>query len=166
MNFSDLITYFETLASEHVSLRHTETEKHFFRFEIDEVLAGLNRSDVNFPMLILEGYSFGFTDQRSDNPIKNRACAFILLGRITDSSDYETLHDVWDELESIGDDILARIRYDKHNRLEPVVRDFNLELVNASLIMNEIGNHAGIRYTFTMGSPFATEYDADKWLEL
>lgn len=164
-NFSDLITYFETLATAHVSIKHTETEKHFFRFEIDEVLGGLNRSDVNFPMLILEGYSFDFTDNRSDNVIKNRQGAFVLLGKVQDSSDYNTLHEIWDDLEEIGDDILARIRYDKQQRDVAVVRDFKIENVMASLILNEIGNHAGIRYTFTISSPFDTEYDTDVWTE-
>jgi len=162
--FSDLITYFKTLAEEHTSIKHTEDERHFFRFEIDEVLGGLNRTDVNFPMLILEGYSFSFVDNRSDNPIKNRTGAFVLLGKIEDQTDYEAVHEVWDELEAIGDDILARIRYDKQQRDVPVVRNFPLENVTANLILNEIGNHAGIRYTFTISSPFDTEYDADKWI--
>ena len=164
-NFSDLIEYFETLATEHVSIKHTDQEKHFFRFEIDEVLGGLNRSDVNFPMLILEGYSFDFTDNRSDNVIKNRQGAFVLLGKVEDASDYNTLHDTWDALEVIGDDILARIRYDKQQRNVAVVRDFKIENVMANLILNEIGNHAGIRYTFTISSPFITEYDEDVWAE-
>ncbi len=164
MNFTDLIDYFETIATEHTMIRHTESEKHFFRFEIDEVLGGLNRMDISFPMLILEGYSFNFTDNRSDNVIKNRSGAFVLLGRIKDRSDYGNVHDVWDELEEIGDDILARIRSDKESRLVPVVRDFNIEQVNASLIMNEIGNHAGIRYTFTMASPLNIEVDTTKWI--
>ncbi|NQU53584.1 MAG: hypothetical protein HQ522_13705, partial [Bacteroidetes bacterium] len=59
--FSDLITYFENLARKHKSILHTDTDKHFFRMEIDEVLAGINRTDVAYPMLILEGYGFGFT---------------------------------------------------------------------------------------------------------
>jgi len=163
-NFSDLITYFETLAKEHVSILHSETEKHFFRFEIDEVLAGLNRTDVCFPLLILEGYNFDFTDNRSDNVIKNRSGAFVLLNSIYDSSDYELVHEIWDELEEIGDDIIARIRADKESRMVPVVRNFSMESIKASLILNEIGNHAGIRYTFTISSPLNTEVNPDKWI--
>ena len=44
MNFSDLIAYFESLARRHADIRHSEHEKHFFRFEVDEVLAGINRT--------------------------------------------------------------------------------------------------------------------------
>ena len=165
MNFSDLITYFESLACQHFQIRHTEHEKHFFRFEVDEVLAGINRTDVNYPLLVLEGYNFEFTDQKSDNLIKNRSGAFILLGQITDQTDYGQVHEVWDRLEQIGDDIIARIRHDKQSRQVPVVRDFNLDSVQASLLINAYGNNAGIRYTFTISSPQPSEMDPEKWME-
>jgi len=164
MNFSDLIEYFRGIAQKHVQIRHTEFEKHFFRFEVDEVLAGINRTDMNYPLLVLEGYSFDFTDQKSDNLIKNRSGAFILLGQIGDISDYGKVHEVWDMLEQIGDDVIARIRSDKQSRLVPVVRDFNLESVQASLLINAYGNNAGIRYTFTISSPQPSEVDPEKWM--
>jgi len=165
MNFSDLIGYFRGMAEHHVQICHSETEKHFFRFEVDEVLAGINRTDVTYPLLVLEGYSFDFTDQKSDNLIKNRSGAFILLDQITDQTDYGQVHRVWDTLEQIGDDILARIRSDKQSRLVPVVRDFNLDSVQASLLINAFGSNAGIRYTFTISSPQPAEVDPEKWLE-
>jgi len=164
MNFSDLIEYFRGIAQKHVQIRHTEFEKHFFRFEVDEVLAGINRTDMNYPLLVLEGYSFDFTDQKSDNLIKNRSGAFILLGQIGDISDYGKVHEVWDMLEQIRDDVIARIRSDKQSRLVPVVRDFNLESVQASLLINAYGNNAGIRYTFTISSPQPSEVDPEKWM--
>jgi hypothetical protein len=165
MNFSDLITYFEILSRQHVQIRHSDQEKHFFHFEVDEVLAGINRTDVNYPMLVLEGYNFGFTDQNSDNLIKNRSGAFILLRQITDQSDYSQVHEVWDQLEQIGDDILSRIRSDKQSRRVPVVRDFNLDSVQASLLINAYGNNAGIRYTFTISSVQTADVDPEKWQE-
>lgn len=165
-NFSDLVTYFENLATNHLAINHSFTDKHFFRFEIDEVLAGLNRQDVNFPMLIMEGYSFGYTDNRADNIVKNRQGAFILLGMVPDHTDYDTVHETWDTLEQIGDDLLARIRYDKQQRLEPAVRNFNIESVTAQLIMNEIGNHAGIRYSFTISSLVSSDIDTAKWADI
>lgn len=164
MNFTDLIAYFESLATRHRDIRHCQTEKHFFRFEVDEVLAGINRLDVNYPMLVLEGYNFGFTDQNSDNLIKNRSGAFILLGQISDLSDYGQVHEVWDALEQLGDDILARIRSDKQSRKVPVVRDFNLDSVQASLLVNAYGNNAGIRYTFTISSVQPSDVDLEKWM--
>ncbi len=165
MKFSDLIDYFETLAAKHILINHSSNEKHFFRFEIDEVLGGLNRSDVHFPMLILEGYNFSYTDNRSDNVIKNRQGAFVLLDQVIDITDYDAKHEKWDELEAIGDDIIARIRSDKQVR-NTIVRGFNIEDIEASLILNEYSNHAGIRYTFTISSPAPIEVDETQWMDL
>ncbi len=163
--FSDLITYFETLAAKHKSILHTTEEKHFFRMEIDEVLAGINRTDVKYPMLILEGYSFEFTDQQSDNLLKSREGFFVLLDHISDATDMDAIHTKWDELEEIGTDILVKIKADKRSRLVPVVQNFSFQSVNASLIRNQIGNDVGIRFSFTITSPTINDVDPDKWEE-
>jgi hypothetical protein len=162
--FSDLISYFENLARKHTDILHSDGEKHFFRMEIDEVLEGINRTDVAYPMLILEGYSFDFTDNKSDNLLKNRQGAFILLDHISDNSDHNTIHQKWDELEEIATEILVKIKSDKINPLTPVVRNFDFESVNVSLILNQIGNDVGVRITYTISSPVTNEPNPGKWL--
>lgn len=161
--FSDLITYFENMARLHKDIAHTDSEKHFFRMEVDEVLAGINRTDVNYPMLILEGYSFDFTDNLSDNILKNRRGAFILMDHVADMSDYDEIHEKWDELEVIGDEILAKIRSDKRNPATPVVRSFDFNAIEVSLIMNEINKGVGIRYQYTVTGTAPMVVDDDKW---
>jgi hypothetical protein len=161
--FSDLITYFENIARKHVDILHSDAEKHFFRMEIDEVLAGINRTDVNFPMLILEGYGFGFTDNKSDNLLKNREGAFILLDHISDTSDHNLIHQKWDELEDIATEIILKIKTDKQSRIVPVVRNFDFESINASLILNELGNDVGIRVSYSIASPTTNDINPLKW---
>lgn len=163
--FSDLITYFETLARQHVSIGHTDSEKHFFRMELDEVLGGINRTDMAFPFLALEGYDFGFTDNRSDNVLKNRGCGFMLVDHLSDMSDFTRKHEIWDEMEEIGTDIVVRMKRDKRNADVPVIRDFRFESVNAQLIMNEMNGNVGMRFTFDMSSPVDTEVNNNKWIE-
>lgn len=163
-NFSDLISYFEGLARRHKSILHTDSEKHFFRFEIDEILAGINNPDVHYPMLIMEGYMFDYTDNRSDNIQKNRRGAFVLLDHVNDMSDYAAVHQKWDALEIIGDQLLARMKTDKRNPLTPVVRSFDFASVEARLIMNELGSDAGIRYTFAISSAAPSDVNPDQWL--
>ena len=165
-NFSDLISYFENIAREHVSIQHTNTEKHFFRFELDEFLNGINRTDIAYPLLALEGYSFDYTDNKSDNIIKNRSGAFMLLDHCPDISDYQNVHDIWDRLETIADDILIRIKTDKRNPLTPVIRGFEFSSVESRLIANEVGNSIGIRITFTISSPSPSDIDGSRWLDL
>lgn len=161
--FSDLISYFENLARKHKSILHTDNEKHFFRMEIDEVLAGINRTDVAYPMLILEGYGFGFTDNNSDNLLKNRQGAFILLDHLSDTSNHNLIHQKWDELEEIATDVIVKIKSDKRNPMTPVVRNFDYDSINVSLLLNQIGNDVGIRVTYTITSPVETEINPDRW---
>ena len=162
--FLDLISYFKNIATKHKSILHTENTKHFFRMEIDEVLAGINRTDVNYPLLILEGYSFAFTDNKSDNLLKNREGAFMILDHISDSSDYDAIHNKWEELEEIITEILLKIKADKRNPLTKVVRNFDFDSANAQLIRNEIGNDVGIRVSYTITSPISNEVNPYKWL--
>ena len=163
--FSDLIAYFEGLATRHKSIGHSETEKHFCRMETDEALGAMNRQDVEFPLLALEGFRYGFTDNRADNLMKNREGGFMLLQRIKDVSDFATMHQLWDELEEIGDDILIKMRADKRNPLTPVIRDLDFNSIEALLIRNEIGYTIGSRYLFNISSPASTDVDESKWNE-
>ncbi len=162
--FMDMIAYFEKIARSHIAIQHTDSEKHFFRFELDEVLNGINRTDVSYPMLVLEAYSYDFTDNKSDNIIKNRSGAFMLLDHCPDISDYTLVHTIWDKLEVIADDILIKIKSDKHNPLTPVIRNFEFSSVEVKLIANEIGNSIGLRITFTISSPILSDVDETRWL--
>jgi hypothetical protein len=162
--FSAFVEYCRQLATKHVSIQHTETEKHFFRFELEEVLTGLP-SGINFPAFILEGYRFAFTDAKSDNPIKKRSGAFMIVEHVSDIGDFEKIHEVWDKMEDIGGDILARIKADKYNPEAPVY-NFNLESVDGSLIGTEIGQLYGVRFTYDIDCQMNIDVDPLKWLPL
>lgn len=163
--FSQLVTYFENLARTHKDIRHSDSEKHFFRMEVDEVLAGINRTDVKHPFLILEGYGYDFTDNKSDNLLKNRSGAFILLDHVSDPSNFDAIHDVWDRMEEIGDEILVRMKADKRNPATPAIRNFEFSSSEATLIANQMDGNYGIRYTYTLTSPRSNEVNPDKWIK-
>ncbi|MFZ4545878.1 MAG: hypothetical protein ACOYN4_00505 [Bacteroidales bacterium] len=154
-SFSALIAYFQTLASQHVSI------KNFYRFELDEVLSDLRNLET--PCLVMEGYKFSFTDNKSDNILKTRGGAFILLDQVKDIGDFNAIHAAWDSLEVIGDDILARIRADKRLPDSPV-QSFPIESVEAHLLSNEMGNYYGIRFTFDIVCKFNPDVDVTRWV--
>ena len=160
-NFSDLIQYFRTLAAQHADIGHSAHDKHFYRFELDEVLTGLKK--VNYPALILEGYRYSLLDKLSDNVMKERSGAFMLLGHLNDIGDYDAMHQLWDDLEMICDDIIVRIKSDKRNPVAKAIRDFDLGSVNVALIANENDKNYGIRCTFTISSPLSTDVNPEKW---
>ena len=163
--FSQFVSYFENLARLHTAIRHTDTEKHFFRMELDEVLDGINRTDVAFPMLILEGYSFDFTDNKSDNPQKNRRGAFMLIDHVSDQSDYDQIQSAWERMENIGDDILLRIMEDKRRLSVKEIRGFELSSVEGLLLASELNGNYGIRFSYTITSTVKQTENLGTWLE-
>ncbi len=160
--FSEIIEYFENIARSHVGIKHTDTKKHFFRLELDEVLTGL-RSKINYPALILEGYDFDYTDVQSDNVIKNRSGAFILLDHSKDNHDFDRIHEIWDALEEIGDEIVIKILADKRNRSEKTIRGFDMNDIQAVLIANDVDQNYGIRFSFKISTHKSNDVNTEKW---
>lgn len=161
--FSDLVEYFEKLASEHIEIKHTAKDKHFYRFELDEVLTGMC-SNIKYPALILEAYDFNYSESNSDNIRKKRSGAFILIDRVSDMKDYNKIHQVWDEMELIGDDILVKMKSDKESRQVPVLKEFNIsECTGTPLSITELGQH-GIRFSFNLGCAVNNIVDETRWL--
>jgi hypothetical protein len=152
--FYDLVMYFQQLTAQHRKLRQC------YRFELDEVLTSLR--DIETPCLVLEGYKFSFTDNKSDNILKTRSGAFILLDHVKDIGNYDLIHGTWDILEEIGDDILARIRADKNNPESPV-KNFPIENVEGHLLSTELGNYYGIRFTFDIVCRFNSTVEPTRW---
>ena len=161
--FSDLVTYFQNIAEQHVDIQHSVSAKHFFRFELDEVLTGMC-GKMAYPALILEAYDFSYRESNSDNIRKVRSGAFILLMKVKDMKDFNAIHEAWDECEEIGEDILLKIKADKESRLYPVLRYFNISECNGSpLAGGELGQF-GMRFSFSMENAVNGEVNADKWL--
>jgi hypothetical protein len=160
--FSAIVSFFEMLARQHVSIRHSDSEKHFFRLELDEVFTALPQK-ARFPLLVLESYSFSINDNKSDNFIKQRQGAFMIIDKIADIGNFDQIHQKWDELEEIGDDILARIREEKKVALSPV-RNFNMDSVDANLLMNAGNNTVAMRFTYDIESRFNETVNPSKWM--
>ncbi len=160
--FKELVAYFERLAAGHASLVHTPTEKHFFRFELEEMLTGM-RSEVNYPALVLEGYDFNFVDGESDNVHKRISCAFMIIGKVADKGDYDAIHSLWDSLEEIGDEVIIRILHDKRERKTPVLAYFSARSVTGSPLTDMNLIHFGFRYEFQLSWPVSNDINPEVW---
>jgi hypothetical protein len=161
--FADLVSYFEKLAREHIEIRHSATEKHFYRFEVEELLTGMC-TKIKYPALVLEGYDFNYQDSNSDNIIKRRNGAFMLLDHVPDPNNFNKIAEVTDKLEKIGDDILVKMRSDKASRLVPVLRGFSLNESDGILLKVQQFGQYGIRFSFTLGSPVNCKVDESRWI--
>ncbi len=160
--FSQLVSYFESLATQHKSIGHSSSNKHFFRLELEEFLTGM-KAKIHYPALILEGYDFNFVDNRSDNVHKEIHTAFLLVDKVADKGDYDRIHQVWDCLEEIGDEILIRILRDKRDQRSEVLSHFNMTSVSGSPITDMNLVHYGIRYDFKLSWPLVNDIDPEVW---
>ena len=160
--FLDLVDYFESLAILHRGIQHTDTEKHFFRFELEEMLTGM-KSNLNYPALILEGYDFDFVDEDSDNLQKKVHCAFMLIGKVSDKGDYDEIHRLWDQLEDIGDELVVKILSDKREKLTECLAYFHARSITGTPITDMNLIHYGFRYAFELSWPVNNDVDHTKW---
>jgi hypothetical protein len=158
--FSAIVSFFEMLATQHVSLQHSATQKHFFRLELDEVLTALPEQ-MCYPALVLESYNYSLQDMKSDNPSKNRGGGFMLVEQVPDPGDYDLIHQKWDALEEITDDIIARIKAEKKTPFSPV-RDFDLNSVSMTLYSS--GTTIAMRIEYAVVSRFIADVDPAKWI--
>jgi hypothetical protein len=161
--FSDLVDYFEDIARKHILIKHTNNVKHFYRFELDEVLTGMC-SDIKYPALILEAYDFNYAESNSDNIRKKRFGAFMLIDKVSDMKDFNRIHQVWDEMEQIGDDILVKMKADKESRLVPVLRDFDINNCDGVPLDVRTLGQFGVRFTFSLTSAINNNVDETRWL--
>lgn len=162
LKFSDYIAYHEYLAIQHKSINHRANDKHFFRFELEDVFTTLS-DDVKFPAYILEGYDFDFKDSLSDNVMKGRNGAFMILFYCGDETKYSLINTLYQQAEEIGDDIVTRMIADKRNRNVEVIRDFDISATQGKMIANASKGYYGMRYEISLKSAFSNDVDINKW---
>lgn len=162
VKFSEVITYFEQLAAMHVDIGHTLNQKHFVRFEIDELASGLPTS-IYFPVLVLEGCSSSLSDVQ-DNTFKNRLSGFFILDKVSDPGNYTAIQQIFDKTEEIGDEIIRRMRHDKRKPGSPM-RNFKFGSVETEMHSFSSGYLFGMRYSFAMESSFNADIDIEKWTD-
>jgi hypothetical protein len=160
---NDYVSYFEGLAKTHESILHNDSEKHFFRLDPEEYLVGL-KSDVNYPALMLEGYDCNFTDREANSILKSINGAFAIIKHLEEEGDTAGMHEIWDECEQIGLDILVRTYNEKYVRTGIIIKlDFNT--VNMQLLANEADRAYGCRFTYSLIVRQNHLIDNSKWTD-
>lgn len=162
--YTELSQYFESMATNHVALNHTDQEKHFFRIDAEEYLIGIT-SKVHFPFLSLESYDSNFNAPGNDNVAITRNIAFMLVDKYK-QGDYESMNAIYDSMEQIALDIINKINYDQKQNIK-LVRDFSYASVNIqSLPPNPAKLYTGVRVTMNFESKYNTAVNTDKWKNL
>lgn len=161
-DFNQYISYFESIARNLIAIGHTDTKKHFFRLEFEEVLTALP-NQMNWPCMILEGYDVSFIDNKSDNILKVRNGAFVILDKVKNLQDFNAIHAVYDKCEVIVDDIISKIMNDKRSRQHAVVKDIDLSQVEIVMIANDVEGAFGFRCSFPIINTHDIAINPAKW---
>jgi len=164
--YSELEQYFESLATNHKSINHTPTSKHFFRIDAEEVLIKIT-TEVNYPFLSLERAEYTLNGPHSDNVGQIRTIGLMYVDKFVED-DYDRINAIYDEAEIVARDIVNRLWYDLENRTEPsLLRGFNFNTVNVQHLPQHPTDHTtGVRITFTLDSKYNRAIDLTKWKDL
>ena len=164
--YSELEQYFESLATNHKSINHTATNKHFFRIDVEEVLTTIT-TNVNYPFLSLERAEFALAGPHNDNVSQNRIVGLMYIDKYKEG-DYDGINTLYDVCEKVARDIINRMLYDMERGAQPaILRGFNVSTVNVQhLPLHPTNHHTGIRITFTLDSKYNRAIDITKWKDL
>lgn len=168
---NNYVSYFQFLAESHKSILHTDVEKHFFRMELDELMNGLP-SLINWPAFILEAYDINYLSRSSNNILKSYNGAFTILQKISDTQDFNSIHEVWAECESIGTDFIIMM-YNNRFKLweadpydpEGVVINFEINSVEGMPVAQDVDGAYGFRFTFSLIGKTDHNVVEKNWLE-
>jgi len=164
MVLSDYIAYFENLAKQHVDIRHTDVEKHFFRMESSEIIND-QVSELNWPAMVLETYDINYLSRNTNNILKSHNGVFMVLMRPDSEQDYDSIHDIWEKCEKIGSDIIIRMYNDRFNVAEPVVK-FDINSVEAHPVITDIDGSYGFRFSFSQLTRQSHINNTESWNDL
>jgi len=156
--YSDYTAYFEQIAVEFFG--HTPTEKHFFRKGLPEFLKGLS-TDVNYPALLLDRYDYRYNDNGYDSVTKLRTVAFMVIDNSSDIEDYQRIDEIMTNTEILVDQIINKMRKDKHYPKNEFLQGFDVNSVQVTPIENNADSTFGFFVTADIISVHPTEITND-----
>jgi hypothetical protein len=160
------IDFFKGLAEQHVGIRHSDTNKRFFRMNLHEITGDMrSKIDPDNKIMTLESYQHSSKDLHSDNHLRDYTGAFMILQRDKNTDDYNIQDTILDECEEIAIEI-SRKMYDDSINPDYDARFFvNLEL--GSFTFQKVGPIFGSWYGFRCQFDFDDNYkiaiDPTKW---
>jgi len=156
MTVGQYYQYIESLAASHTAIGHSDSEKHFFRGELEEFYMDL-RNRVKFPALIAESFEISF-----NGDVKTRETSFIVACNYPESKNWQSIYGAMNLCEQIGDEVLRRMMTDASSG--EICAE--LEVLSAVPVLDEQHLYAGMRYTIQISCEFDWDVDEQVWSDL
>ncbi|MEM8564948.1 MAG: hypothetical protein AAGF85_00710 [Bacteroidota bacterium] len=172
LRHSQYIDFMRQLAQAHVDIGHSEEEMHFARITLTQdpyvgAMAQIREfvnsmgSKLKYPCLVAISFKANYADTKNDDPRKQNDGGFLLLDQVK-TGDADAEQQVYDNMERIGEEIIAYIReYFEENEDEGI---FNLNNVESEKVA-KVGNTQlfGIKFYLTIEGSVALFHNPDKW---
>lgn len=154
----DYTAYMRSLAEKHKKLQHSNSNKHFFRGELQEFFENL-RSVVKFPCLVLESNEVEYIGKQP-NVSKNRTTSFIIVDSYNLVGDFGEMDLKWSGCEMVAEQIIGRMITDK---VKPFQR-IEAESITGEYMANTAQKYVGYRVTLTLTDCSICMFDKNAWL--
>jgi hypothetical protein len=166
-NFIDnYVSYFETLARQHKLIKHSDTERHFFVMDINEVLGAMADSSIKYPAVILNALSARMAGSSLDNVNEQINGGFLVIDHCKHIDDYQSMVEAMSRSHQIGLDFLQRIHYDIM-KCEPLAMkalpDWNIFHVSSKMWGPVFDNDYGWHFEFPVMRPVEIDFNPDNW---
>lgn len=165
VDYKQIEDYFALLAKNHVYINHSDTEKHFYRIDVEEYLTKID--SVKYPFLSLERAEFNLSAPNNDNISQNRTISFMVVNKFS-LGDYNRVNEIYTETEQVAEDIINRIISDVENlEHKALLRDLQPGTIALQhLPMHPVELYCGVRVTLTLQSRYEKQVDNTKWKDL
>lgn len=163
---SDYVAYFEQLAREHKDIRHSETARHFFVMDINEVLGAMADSSIQYPAVILNALSARIAGSSLDNTNEQINGGFLVIDHCQQIDNYESMVEAMANSHRIGLEFLQRIHYEIM-KCEPLalkaLPEWNIWNVATKMWGPVFDNDYGWHFEFPVVRPIELIFNPEKW---
>jgi len=154
---SELVAFFETLATKHILINHSVDSKHFFRMELNEFANGA--TTFNGYNLLLEVMPVKYSGSLRDICFKEREVSFMVIKSIVPISK-ANISLAFDETETIMEDILSQLNNVVCGADNSKIT-FDIQLVQANQISD--GKNYGMRCQLDIKNSHNFEIIVNNW---
>lgn len=152
--------YFEQLATEHSLIRSSKIVRKFYRYGLEEVLAGIK--NARYPYVSLDKPEFKLHKTQGQRT-KRRMIAFSIVEKF-ELDNFDSKGAASDRIERICDDFFTRMKHDLEEGLGPFI-EVDFDSVSAvSLPTNTVDRTIGLYVVFEAAEAFDDIYNPKSWI--
>jgi len=144
-SYNDIKAYF--------AARAAEMGLSFYTLGLDQFLSGL-QTNVTYPAMLLDRYSFKYDDSAYDSYTKLRDIGILIIDQASAMDDYTKQEQIYNDTELLIDTLIRKMQADKQPPGNDVVMQFRMSNVEVSPVSNFADGNYGYFISFNIESIF------------